>query len=575
VTLHAIAGILALNLAFLVVGVLLLWATCGIPTWRRLAELSGVAYFVGLSVSGVLLTLLLVVGIHLPGWAMAVSVVVVALAALAAGRVRSSPLPRGRPALPRLAAIDVVGFAAVAIVLEALFRAGRLAGLYTWDAWAFWVPKAKAIYYFGDLDHSLFSSLPGPTYPPLLPALEAADFHAMGGVDVVTLHLQFWVLGVAFAAAVMGLLWTRVPRVLLWPMLALALAAPRVGEYVLEPQADFLLDFLFVVAALLVALWLLDGARWHVLTAIPLLTACVLTKREGVLFVACLAVAAAAASVGRLRRSWRLLALCAGVPALATVAWHAWYTSHGIGGEVAPGAGFASGLDLDRARRSLGLSLRALVDTGRWSIVPWLGLVALAGAIVAGRSRAARFYGCLVVFLVLGGAWITWSFRELQITTNGALNPIIRYTAAIELLLATAVPLLVTSVPAHRLLERLQIAVRPVAAAAIAALAVFAYPVAAIARGLPRFPSPHECMRQPAAGQPASVVFGRFETLAGAQQMLAHVSAVGFQNVDIDPDGCGRLVVWLPNVDSVATAAAVVAEARTAHLAAHVEAARG
>ena len=41
-------------------------------------------------------------------------------------------------------------FAALVIVyFEALFRSGRLAGLFEWDGWAFWVPKAKAIYYFG------------------------------------------------------------------------------------------------------------------------------------------------------------------------------------------------------------------------------------------------------------------------------------------------------------------------------------------------------------------------------------------------------------------------------------------
>jgi hypothetical protein len=63
-------------------------------------------------------------------------------------------------------------FAALTVVyLEAQFRAGRLAGLYEFDAWSFWVPKAKAIYLFGGLDRQLFHDLPGPSYPPLVPAV--------------------------------------------------------------------------------------------------------------------------------------------------------------------------------------------------------------------------------------------------------------------------------------------------------------------------------------------------------------------------------------------------------------------
>ena len=40
--------------------------------------------------------------------------------------------------------------------------------------------------------------LPEQSYPPLVPALEAAAFHFMGAPDVVTLHLQFWFLLVGF-----------------------------------------------------------------------------------------------------------------------------------------------------------------------------------------------------------------------------------------------------------------------------------------------------------------------------------------------------------------------------------------
>jgi len=121
-------------------------------------------------------------------------------------------------------------------------------GLSAWDAWAFWVPKAKVIYFFGELDEQFFRELANPTYPQLVPALEASAFNFMGSVDAVTLHLQFWFLACSFVASVAGLLAARVPGLLLWPFLLLVLVAPRIVGRSLDPQADFLLDYLFALA---------------------------------------------------------------------------------------------------------------------------------------------------------------------------------------------------------------------------------------------------------------------------------------------------------------------------------------
>ena len=175
--------------------------------------------------------------------------------------------------------VTVAGIAGAGLALEALFRAARLQSLQNYDAWAFWVPKGKAIYLFGDLDEQVFTNTPGPSYPPLLPILDAASFHAMGGVDVVTLHLQFWFLVVGGIAAIAACLHGRVPAWLLWPSLVLVLVVPRFGERLLAPQADVLVDLLFVVGALLVASWLKDGEAWRLVTATTLLSAGALTKR--------------------------------------------------------------------------------------------------------------------------------------------------------------------------------------------------------------------------------------------------------------------------------------------------------
>ena len=130
-------------------------------------------------------------------------------AAAGVGVVFGRPLPRGYGDPNKHASSDAVlvsagGVALTGLLLEALFRSARLQSLQAYDAWAFWVPKAKAIYFFGGLDAQVFTTFPGPTYPPLIPILDAAAFHAMGGVDVVTLHLQYWFLVVGAVAAVAG-----------------------------------------------------------------------------------------------------------------------------------------------------------------------------------------------------------------------------------------------------------------------------------------------------------------------------------------------------------------------------------
>src|SRR5947208_8869368 len=101
--------------------------------------------------------------------------VVIAGVAIAAGlRLgrRLPPLPARPRAWPRVPVLVAVFAALTAVYFEALFRAGRLAGLTEFDAWDFWVPKAKAIYYFGGFHQQFFRELGGPSYPPLVPATE-------------------------------------------------------------------------------------------------------------------------------------------------------------------------------------------------------------------------------------------------------------------------------------------------------------------------------------------------------------------------------------------------------------------
>jgi len=446
-TAHAIFGLLLLNGFLLAVGTAVLFGVRGWSSWSELARLSGLAYLLGVSVSGVLWVLELVVGIPFTLVTILLTgVAVVAVAALVGRRLGHRVPPRPRAAtLPPLSVVTAIFVAATIVVFEALFRAGRLRGLYEYDAWAFWVPKGKAIYLFHGLDKGFFETLPGPSYPPLMPALDAAAFHFMGSADVVTLHLQLWFLLAGFVAAVVGLLASRVPALLLWPFVLLALVSPQVIGRALQPQADLVLDELVAVAALLVGLWLLDRETWQLSAVTILLAGAMLTKREGFLLSACVLAAALAASVRDIRRAWPRLALVAVVAFLPSVPWRIWFETRELVSD-APEAGGLGLLDhLDRAWPSLELTTRVLFDYDFWLVVAPVGILAVVAACLAGRV-ALGVYATLVFLLgVVGFTWITWSFPSLPITENPALNPIIRSVGALVLISAGLVPLLLGS----------------------------------------------------------------------------------------------------------------------------------
>jgi hypothetical protein len=209
----------------------------------------------------------------------------------------------------------------------------------------------------------------------------------------------------------------------------------------MTPQADVLVDVLFAVGALLLALWLRDERRWRLAAVAVVLAGATLTKREGLFFAAVVLGIAFAATWSRRRAAWPALAVVSGIVVAAAVPWRLWYRSRDIAGEAPPDLGL--GASLDRAWDSLRLSWDALFDTSLWSVVPFVFLIALAIGFAWGDRRLAAFFSAVSVGLFLGGAWVTYSYSDLPITENEALNPIVRYTAAIVVLAAAAMPLLV------------------------------------------------------------------------------------------------------------------------------------
>jgi len=437
--------LVAYNAFLLAVGIAVLAALRGWRSWSDLARCAGLAYLLGVGLVGVALTLELVVGVP---FSMATLLLTGAGLVVVALTLRA-PLARCRPSLPpdRPGGLGFVTLAfglLVVVCLEALFRAGRLAGLSAWDAWAFWVPKAKAIYFFGGLDEQFFRELANPTYPPLLPALEAGAFHFMGSADVVTLHLQFWFFACGFAAAVAGLLAPRVSPFLLWPFLLLVLVAPRVAGRNLDPQADFLLDYFFALAALLVALWLVEREPWLLASACLLMAAALLTKREGLMLVACLVAAAFVGSWRHRRYAWPRLGLAAAVALAAAIPWRIWFSSRDLTGEL-PAAGALALFDhLDRAWPALDSALTALFDYDLWLVILPLVVVAVLLAYVGGARVIPTFALALYALTTAGITWALWAFTELELpfVQDEGVNPIVRLSGSLVVASAALVPLL-------------------------------------------------------------------------------------------------------------------------------------
>ena len=442
---HALGGLAVLNALFLASGIAVLWLVRGLETWADVARLAGLAYISGVVAIGSLWTLALIVGVPFSlGMVLGLPVAVFVGACVASRRRGRSWPKRAAEGSRRRLVVTAVGTSASVLLLAGFFRGARLSGLYWWDAWSFWIPKAKAIYLFGNLDVGFFTDLPGSSYPPLVPVLDAAVFHAMGSADVVTLHVQYWLFGVGFVWALAGLLAARVPDWILWPFVLLLLVAPRIGERFLITEADLFLDYLFALACVLVVVWILGRERWHLVLATLLMCGMVLTKREGLLLAAALIAAALLASAPKWRATWPALALAATVAAAVAAPWRIWYVAHGVAGET-PSGGLAPTADADRLWPSFRLAFEVLFSSEYWSVlVP----VAIGALVLAGLVRSyvvVVFFGTVVLLVTLGGGWITWAVPELEITQELGANPIVRYMGAAALVCAAASPILLST----------------------------------------------------------------------------------------------------------------------------------
>ncbi|HEV8102718.1 MAG TPA: hypothetical protein VGP69_03175 [Gaiellaceae bacterium] len=281
-----------------------------------------------------------------------------------------------------------------------------------WDSWAFWLPKARSLYYFHGLDSGLggFVHFANQDYPPLGPALEATNFHFMGSTVAAPLQFQHWLFAVAFFAAGAALLRHRVAPELLWPVLAAVAFMPRFGSYLGSSLPDETIGMLVALAAVCAALWLLERRLTYVLLMTILTTAAALLKNEGLVYGLSVVVVVAVVAWRQERRPLLAVAVFA-IPILALVPWKLWLVTHGLSAS-SPYYGLhdLAPLHLVAARGRLGTSIVEvagyLFSPSRWLFVVPMALIAV---VVARRQPLLTvLVGVFAFFSLAGLLLIYW-----------------------------------------------------------------------------------------------------------------------------------------------------------------------
>ena len=442
------AGVLALSVVHLGLGAAVLYGLGLARAWRAQLSYAGLSLVVGWVLLGIASSFALVAGLALTVPELLVLAFVLAgCALLLSRRVAPAVVGSGAPAAAAwLNWVAVAGAALLFVYVEALFRRAKVEQPHDWDVWAFWLPKAKSIVYFGGLDTGVggYTSFANPDYPPLVPASEAGVFRFVGSADPRALPLQHWVLAVAFFGALAALLARRVPQWIVWPSLAMLAVLPTYTRFVGSSLAEEPLVLIVGVATVCGALWMLEGeARLGVLCGI-LLAGEALAKNEGLVFAVLVALVIGLARSAAWPRRLASTALLAAAPILAVVPWRLWMQAH----HVPPTAAYRFG-DLfrpsylaDRVDR-LGIAFERLPGFvfawDRWLLtVP----VAIALALIVARRRpplsALLLVGLVVGFL--GNAvtyWISTFPLDWYISTSAA-----RTTATLVIFAAVLLPLL-------------------------------------------------------------------------------------------------------------------------------------
>ena len=252
-------GLAAANLLFLIAG---LGITAVFGRWgslRQALSYLAVAYLAGVAGIGICIQLLLIAG--RPISVAPIGILCLALGALAFTRrpIRNDSNAEHvePPWQQRVVQLTI------AVLFALLLIECSLQALDTWDSFAIWTMKARAIATLGGLKPEVFAShayaAANLDYPLLLPGVQAVDFRFMKSTDAQVIHVQSWLLLLGWLLATARLLRGRADSLVVWPMLGLAAAAPATITLVQEGYADIPAAIFGALAALTAWLYLVEG----------------------------------------------------------------------------------------------------------------------------------------------------------------------------------------------------------------------------------------------------------------------------------------------------------------------------
>ncbi len=406
----SVVGLLGANVLMLLTGVGVLSGLGLTTTLDELRRRIGSAYLAGISATGIVSATLVVA--HVPVSPIVLGAETVVSLGLGASRFRPrrehrtdrvlrDPFDR---ALSRSLAASLVLFGIAMTV------AASSTPLIKYDGWAIWGMKAHALSAFGWARPEIFAShaysYSHTDYPLLAPTIESLGIQAAGGFDSRLVVLQCVLIGFAGVVAAWSMLADCARPRLLWPTLAAICVAPSLFRQLESGYADMPLAF-FVAAGLLAsARWLLDHDRSWLALATLFFSAAVLTKNEGLLFVAASYVGLCAVSRGGRRE----LLLSAAVISAVLAPWRAYTSIHHL---RSTDFRLSRSLDPDWIAHHSGRGVEALwslisyaLSPGRFGLLVPLGLLAAAAAFSGGNRRIGVLSLSFATVSLLGLAWI-------------------------------------------------------------------------------------------------------------------------------------------------------------------------
>ena len=394
-----------------------------LETWWRLPA----AYLLGVAIVGVVASYAALFG-YAVGWG---TLLVATAVALVAGSVR---LLRGRaptawPPRRRLtageawAAVTLLAIVAVVVGFSARLQAVR--PLVEWDGWAMWTLKARVLYELPDTAAAVLRDpdYGHPTYPLVLPSLEAIGFRATGTFDPALVGVQFAFL----LAGLVGLVWTfcrdHCSPAVVALVLVVLVGAPQLHYQLATKFADVPLA-LFVGAGLVaLARWLMGEASepWALGCGVVLLGAAGLVKNEGLLFVMAAAGAVILAAVTLGRRPVVQAAAAGAALAAIVLPWRVYTAAHHL-----PTSDYdlADLFDVgylvdhaDRVRPVLEELWSQMTTADNWNWIVAVVLVSLVGCAAAG-DRPVAVFACAWLVLAFSGLIATYWISSLPLAGN-------------------------------------------------------------------------------------------------------------------------------------------------------------